>query len=464
MSRRSPSFVVSILVHGGLMSLLFLGILYPAQLNDKILTEQYELRHLDLRAPEEPMKRTAANDIDYPGPGNISSKLPPGGTPNQQSTALRQTAQAPNGPQTLVQPKIHTDLKLTQETPVPTLVIWKPEDIPVKAIVAPPPAPPTAAEVIPSLEAPNHEVAPADIRISATDLTTQKVPILPSTTSPVVVHGPELAQQTPATTTVSTAPPTPTAVLSLSDLRMPAGTVFLPPANSTAASSSPGTMTQGQGKISSQPGSGNPASKAGGKGPGVAADNAKQPQGAGGGAGSRGSEEAGPDQSSRDGNGTGDQPSTDHITLPKDGEFGAVVVGASLEDKYPETAELWSGRLAYTVYIHIGLPKSWILQYSLPRSADAVESGNMSRIEAPWPYNIVRPNLAPGEINADALMIHGFVSQTGRFEGLAVVFPPAFPQTKFVLDALRQWQFRPAKQNGEMTRLEVVLIIPEQED
>jgi hypothetical protein len=148
--------------------------------------------------------------------------------------------------------------------------------------------------------------------------------------------------------------------------------------------------------------------------------------------------------------------------LPKDGQFGAVVVGATLEERYPEAAQVWSGRLAYTVYLHVGLAKSWILQYSLPSAADAAAAGNISRLEAPWPYNIVRPNLSPDTVNADALMIHGFVNQAGRFELLAVAFPPQFEQAQFVLDALRQWQFRPAAQNGQSERVEVVLIIPEE--
>jgi hypothetical protein len=73
----------------------------------------------------------------------------------------------------------------------------------------------------------------------------------------------------------------------------------------------------------------------------------------------------------------------------------------------------------------------------------------------------VRPNLAPGEINADALMVHGYLNQTGHFESLAIIFPPRFTQAKFVLDALQQWQFRPATQNGADIKVEVLLIIPE---
>ena len=110
----------------------------------------------------------------------------------------------------------------------------------------------------------------------------------------------------------------------------------------------------------------------------------------------------------------------------------------------------------------MGLAKSWILQYSLPRDADASAGGTVARLDAPWPYNIVRPNLAPGSVDADVLMIHGFIDESGRFQGLSVAFPPAFPRAQFVLDALKQWQFRPAMQDGQPIRVEVLLIIPEE--
>ena len=111
-------------------------------------------------------------------------------------------------------------------------------------------------------------------------------------------------------------------------------------------------------------------------------------------------------------------------------------------------AGVWNGRMAYTVYLHVGLARSWVLQISLPRAADAPQTPPAAQtLEAPWPYNIVRPNLDPGSIDADALMIHGFVNQSGHFETLVrPVFPQAFPQAQFVLAALEKWQFRPATQ------------------
>ena len=131
-----------------------------------------------------------------------------------------------------------------------------------------------------------------------------------------------------------------------------------------------------------------------------------------------------------------------------------------MEDQFPEMAGVWNGRMAYTVYLHVGLARSWILQYSLPRSADAEAAGNTIHLEAPWPYNIVRPNLDPGAIDADALMVHGFVNRSGRFETLSIVFPQSFSQAQFVLSSLQQWQFRPAMQDGRGEGLKCCSLSP----
>jgi len=288
---------------------------------------------------------------------------------------------------------------------------------PTVTLVAPLPEKPAVAEVKPSIQPPNEETHLADISINASELGARIPLILPSSTSPVIVHGPETANQGKVTTAAGSAQPTSAAVMSLSDLRMADGAVTLPPVNQTASSNSSGALAPGQ------------------------AD------GSGGG--------------SRTGSDVGSQLTATHIALPKEGQFGAVVVGSSLEEKYPETANIWSGRLAYTVYLHVGLAKSWILQYSLSSYDSASASGNIMHIGAPWPYSIVRPNIAPGAIDADALMVHGYVNQAGRFEALAIAFPPAFAQAQFVLDSLSQWQFRPATQNGKNVRVEVLLIIPE---
>jgi hypothetical protein len=269
--------------------------------------------------------------------------------------------------------------------------------------------------------------------------------------------------------------------MSLSDLKMKDGPVTLPPVNATASKKQEGPVTDGEAEKPSAPGQGNSNSVAGGVGAGPGAEEpavanapvvaAIYPSTARSANPDRFASPAQPPSTpteaktypapaSADSTG-GTDPPTSHFELPKDGQFGAVVVGATMQEEYPEISGLWGGQLAYTVYLHVGLEKSWILQYSIPRTEDVELGGNTPRLEAPWPFNIVRPNLAPGAINADSLMVHGFVNEAGRFESLAVAFPPDFPQAQYVLSALSQWQFRPAAENGRPAKVEVVLIIPE---
>jgi hypothetical protein len=468
LSQRPSSFVVSFLIHAAVLALLSFGIIYTPEMSDRLTIRRYTVRHLDLHIVEPQMRLSADSGIEYPGPHSIARSLQPGGKPAMRPAVLRQIAQATPGPQTLLQPDLPSHLTLAQETPVPTVVIWSPQMTPVKDIVAPHPAKPTAADVTPSPDPPNEEVNLADLGISASELAAQTLPLLPSTTSPVVVHEPERVQLAPATVSNSTAQPTPAAVMSLSDLRMTEGTVTLPPVNETVLSKSSGELAPGKAQESSQAGSGNPVSKAGGTGAGQgSAAAAKSPAPAAAKPPIPATPAAKQDKAHTEATekteaSPGNQASTGHITLPRNGQFGAVVVGASLEEQFPEIAGQWGGRLAYTVYLHVGLAKSWILQYSLPRSAEAAAAGNIARIEAPWPYNIVRPNLAPGAINADTLMVHGFVNQAGRFETLSIAFPPDFAQAQFVLNTLQQWQFRPATQNGQSVKVEVLLMIPEE--
>jgi len=462
------SFAVSILVHGAVVGLVLLGLAGRPKMNNRIFENRFTVRHLDLSAPDQQMRTKAPSKVEYPGAQSRDSlrkarNTAPGGSPEAQPKIPRQIAQAALAARTLVQPDIESK---PIDIPLPTFMIWSAGKTAARVIVAPQPKPAAAAEVRPSINPPNQDANLADLSISATDLATPTPQIQPGATSPLVVHGPDLPQATPQTSSQSSAPPTPATVLSLSDLRMKEGAVTLPAGNETAASAASGALAQGQAAEPSAAGKGNPESKAGGRGAGVGQGDAAKRSDSSGSAGNRTGVNIWPAQQAAAGNaeGSGNQPATTHITLPISGQFGAVILGASLKEAYPETAELWSGRLAYTVYLHVGLAKSWILQYSLSREDNAAASGNIAHIDAPWPYNIVRPNLDPGAVDADALMVHGFVNRAGRFEGLRVAFPQEFAQAKFVLDTLAQWQFRPAVQNGQNVKVEVLLIIPAQEE
>jgi hypothetical protein len=499
LNQRPYSFVVSILVHGIVAGLVSVGIIFAPKVKAPALAEQYNVRQLDLHTLDTEMRlntemqRAAASAIAAPRPHSIQHKSPSGGSAEGQARVMRQMVQAPPGPQTLVQPDLPKPVVLTEEIPLPAIVIWDGKKSPDKTLVPPLPEKPAVANIQPSTQLPNEEQNLADLAIPATNLAAQIQPILASTTSPVVVTGPKPTPPAPVTTAKGAAQPTPIVVISLSSSRMANGNVTLPPVNESASSSSHGAMSFGHIKGTAQAGQnnhgqdnhgegnhgqgnhgqgdrgegnrgqGDRTDKAGGRGEGQASRDAGDTPGSASAA--QGDKNAsGQTASGQTGFGLGNQPSTAHITLPKGGQFGAVVVGSSLEEKYPETAELWSGRLSYTVYLHVGLTKSWILQYSLSRVDNAAAAGNIARIEAPWPYNIVRPNIAPGTIDADALMVHGFVNQAGRFEALTVAFPPQFAQTQFVLNSLAQWQFRPATQNGQNVKVEILLIIPEESE
>ncbi len=412
--RRPGSFLMSIVAHAAVIGAGYYTITHLPLIEERSVLERFTVRELDLHSTD-PLRQknavaTEEGKIPYPGPVL--------GVPAPVTDAMHSLLLSATGRQTLVQPAFHTNLKFAEATPVPTLVIWTPELAAKKKIVAPTPNPPTASSVAPSLQLPNEEIKLADLSVTPTDLSPSSQAVPAGTTSPVDNRSAELPQMAPETTSHSTEEPTPTAVLSLSDLKMLEGTLRLPPLNEVA-------------QVAAAAGRPAEAKRSATGGDGEA----------------------------------GESPlTTEHITLPQNGRFGVVVVGGSLGDEFPETLAMWNNRVAYTAYLHVGLTKNWILQYAVIRSADARQAGVVGRLEAPWPYDIVRPNLMSKDLNADALLIHGILNQAGRLESLAIAFPSAFRYASFVLHALGQWQFRPALENGHATAVEVLLIIPDELD
>jgi hypothetical protein len=458
--QRSPSVVLSVLFHCIAAGLFSFGAMYTPHLDTRADAKRYTVRSIDLETPEQRMQREARDKVKYPGPAPKSLPAKPGaGNPIERPPVLRQIAEAQKGPQILVQPDLPVQLALSQEVPVPMMAIWTPKKAEVHAVVAPQPEKRTGANVKPRPDPPNETVDLSDISIATSPVAAPKLPTLPSTTSPVAVQTPAQVQLAPATVSQPSAAPTPVAILSLSDLKMAQGKVVLPPVNETAASKSQGTLASGRAQEPSARGKSN---QAGDAGSGTSHASAADPRGKTAVAAKPEAADSSPPKETDADAGQSGQPSATKITLPKDGQFGTVVVGESLDSQYPELAAVWGGRLAYTVFLHVGLARSWILQYSLPRSDEAAAAGAIPGLEAPWPYNIVRPNLVfePGEGNT--IMVHGFVNQAGRFEGLNIVFPPELPLAQFVLKSLENWQFRPARQNGQVARVEVLLIIPEE--
>jgi hypothetical protein len=462
--------------------------MYAPRINTHVAADRYIVRHVDLDRLEREILSSARNSSLYPGPqSDAHAQSAQGSTAAPPSSRLQFARQA-LATMTLLQPDIPPNALVLKKAPLSTLLLWSAKTAQLKNITPPPPHAPTTATVQPSFDPPNKEVNLADLEISPTVFATEAPMPPPSKTSPVAVQGPGKVERVPETTSTSSKPPTPAMVVSVSDFSIAQGAVELPPVNETAPGSSSGALAPGSSGAASQPGKGDPASRGtqgdAGHGQGNAGHgqgdvghnqgNAGHNQGDAGksaGAGSGGAREGtgsgaakGTSGNGSNQGGQGNGQSYVRITLPQNGQFGVVVVGSTLQEQFPETTGIWSGRMTYSVYLHVGLAKSWILQYSLPRSTDAAAAGYVARLDAPWPYYIVRPNLGPDAFDADALMIHGFVNETGHFEELAVVFPPDFAQAQPVLDAIRQWQFRPATQSGHTTRVEVLLVIPQESE
>jgi hypothetical protein len=460
--QQPASFAVSFVVHTLVISIIWFAVMYTPRVT-RVVTDRYSVRKLDLHMEQEMEQAAAQARNDLPAPP--SPKAPAGGS-SPSPAAAPQTAQAKIGPQTLVQPDVPNPVQLSKEVPLPQIVIWSPAKVQVKVITPPKPQLPTSAEVKPSVVSPNQELNLADVNVASSFHPSPKNIVQPSTTSPLTVHSPvPQVQMAPATASQSALQATPVQIMSLSDLRAKDASVALPPVSETKPSSGQGIMGspqksgQGQNSASTQTSGAGQGQQANSTSPGAGSGQGTAPS-SGTVAGNAGA--AHPGAGSTPGSDQGETPSATVITVPKDGHFGSVIVGDSLQDRYPEIADIWAGRLTYTAYLHVGLTKNWILQYSLPRTVDATHSGSVARLDAPWPYSIVRPNLEPGSVDADALMVHGYVNQSGRFETLTVLFPEGFSRAQFVLAALQQWQFRPAAQDGQPARVEVLLIIPEE--
>jgi hypothetical protein len=432
-SPRQPSAIaLSIMAHAAVVAFAYFALTHLPRIEDPSLRAHYSVRQLDLHAldpkfPNMPQSaETAESKIPYPGRDALDEIS--GGVPPELAQAMRTFIGSAAGRQTLIQPAIHSRRSFSEQVPLPTMMIWKADVEQRKKIIPPPPNPSAASDVIPSIEAPNQETTLANISVTATDVPPPIQAMPAGSTSPLKTESPKPVQLAPSTTSALLDEPSSIAVLSISDVRMPDGTVIVPPVNDIRPEVS--EKIAGGAHDSGSPKTGNEAKR----------------------------EDT--DEGAIDGQGR----STEHIVMPRDGKFNVVVAGSSLEEQYPETAELWANRMAYTAYLHVGLKKNWILQYSLTRGAEAANAGRVARLEAPWPYDILRPNLLARDLNGDALMVHGVLNKAGHFESLAIAFPSSFRYASFVLRALRQWQFRPAQQNGEATAVEVLLIIPEELD
>jgi hypothetical protein len=153
------------------------------------------------------------------------------------------------------------------------------------------------------------------------------------------------------------------------------------------------------------------------------------------------------------------------IVHPENGVFDMVVVQSSPLD-IPEGRGLLNGQPVYTVYLKLGTPKEWILQYCVPNSTDGVRNsgrivqlGNPAPVKAPFPRNTVTPPLmllAKGS----RTVVHGFLDAHGQFKELKAVRQEDEAFVTRIIQFLEQWEFRPATRDGLPVGVEMLLVIP----
>jgi|SRR5579871_283598 len=155
------------------------------------------------------------------------------------------------------------------------------------------------------------------------------------------------------------------------------------------------------------------------------------------------------------------------VIHPSGGVFDVVVVQTSNSESFSEGADALSGRPIYTVYLQVGAPKEWIMEYCLPNAAGPAQTGslvslgNPEPITAPYPTVTVRPP-EDWRHGGDYLLVHGFLDESGRLRDMKILASntPREPLTDAVLQYLPYWEFRPAVVDGHPVKVEVILAVP----
>lgn len=457
----APSaFVVSIVVHSVFFLLLFLS-MHHVTVVRRMDRRNYMVHLLDVQQSQASAhwypkhdvihhSQTAPHHTVSVGGRHTETKLP------EMAQLSRNFVTPKPAPQTMIQPEVPPDQRVLPEVPLPQAVVWTASKITQTKVTTPAPKPPAAIPVKPSLEKPNAELQPAEMALSSMPFVTKQPMPIPGTTTPIKTDGPQPAKQIPQTASKVTDQATAARILSMSQQKLDEGTAALPMVNEIAEAAEEGSPMPGKNDgftvIGGDDNDGGDTGSGAGAG-NEKADGVTVDDGSSGGSG-EGFTVAGADGA--EGEGTLAPP--EHITLPRGGTYGMVVVGASPQENYPQTANLWSGRLVYSVYLQTDTEQNWVLQYSLLKGMG--DNSVTTRPDPPWVFDMMRPSLTYRNV----ILVHGFVNAAGRFEQLKIAYPPMLAEAAMLLKALKQWEFRPAMNQGQPATVEVLLIIPGPEE
>ena len=516
-------FISSLLIHAAIGGVIVLA--PPSQLRARppqnLLQDKYSVLvvHLDpwrpqlkdppLKTQGAPASKGSGSQASSQGARSAALNDPLERLPDRPGRLTPPVSSRPPAKQTLIQADVPPDIQLKQTIPLPAIAIWERMPVIHKTFVAPARAEkPRTIEDIPTapvISRPNDEPLIGELKLAnALPRRQPKIFRPPAKTMPIrsetpvqVAEAPQIARSDSEDTNLAALVSIPrNAVAS-------AGAVVIPPANQIASDTSGGGAASSGAGHSAQPGIGRAGSSGKGSvsGPEGGAGNSDTSNGtaiaglanANGGRGVNGSRSgnnattgtgatagtgavAGTDTTAGTGtaSGTGAESAglprlpagATLVSLPKDGKFGVVVTGSSLAAPYAETIGALTGRMIYSVYINVGLRKKWILQYCLLKADEQSSTSRGSaapRLDAPWPYNIVRPDDL-GNSSGEYLIVHGILNTDGHLDKLSLVYPNELAKKDLLVSSLKQWAFRPASRDGAFHDVEILIIIPSQSE
>ena len=414
---RSYSLLASIVVHGTGGVVMSIGMLRNPPVIKASFDSFYPVHVVRVSASMDPELAARA----YTPPLRWSD-LEPAQERNERTEDGRASSKLNRMRRTQVLLQADTSVVQIQEEVAPSLMIVAARPVNISPIEEPSRPDAGSAAVRPKMEVPNGESHPAEMNVTWSHSVTEKSTVLPGSTTPIAIGSSN--QALPGLLSQSDQHAAFARMVSISDQQLVSGSVVLP-------------------EVSIVPSR-------------VSFENGEQDRSSASHAGRAAAE----GDAQESGVGNGSNISVKRISLPKTGHFPVVLIGDSIQEAYPETAGTWRGRLAYTVYLPIDAGKRWILQYSLSTASQRAGAISAARPEAPWPVDMLIPDLDAYLSGLGAVIVHGVISPQGRFDDLAVAFPPQFSQEAALLDALKKWVFRPAVKNGRPVELEILLIIP----
>jgi hypothetical protein len=488
---RWPSFLASALLHllfALLLPSLTLDLASPAEREAWVRQERL-VRTLRIRVPER-LYLASTGALAQDRKPLVVPKAAPSSTPGKpsqgkdsrgnRSSGRQRRFELPPLPrradsdQSIVQPDHLAELLPERDLRLPEVFFWSPPLAP-QAVAEPyvlpgyaaPPAGARRLDTPPSLELPSLGlVSPTTLQ-----LLEQAALAMPHSGMPIRTSFSEEPGQPPSSSADAT-PGEPTNVLSISSDPVPLREFLsVPPGSQVGRSPASGAEARdwsGGGAGANQDarsGSASSASAGHPDSPAASTGSASSPTGKAAETAQTGSSSAAGAPSPGGSPARSAAIEATRMAHPAGGVFDVVVQSGGLEG-FPESGGVLSGKPVYSVYLEVGAPAEWILQYCIPAedaqnfqlNGGVVTLGTPPQLAAPFPLTTFRP--PPHRRSGGYLMVHGFIGADGRFHDLGVLGKGDASENAQAIAVLDQWEFRPASQNGGPVRVEVLLAIP----